>query len=101
MIGRNEGLPPIVSEKLIRLGKITPKEKERMTEGQQLDSLLEEFYKGFLDPEGLYQKLKEFQEQGKQFLLKEAREKLENSFKKKGLGIEFEQRSDGICYIKC
>jgi thioredoxin len=100
MIGRNEGLPPIVSEKLIRIGGITPEEKERMTEGQQLDSLLEEFYKGLLDSEGLYQELKEYQEQDKQFLLREAREKLESSFKRKGLGIKFEEGSDGTLNVE-
>jgi thioredoxin len=95
MVEWNEGLPPIIKEKLIKMGEVTPEEKEGITERERLNSLLKEFYKGFLNSEGLYQKLKEFQEQGKQFLLREAREKLESSFKKKGLGIKFEEKSDG------
>jgi thioredoxin 1 len=100
MVGQDEGLLPITREKLIRLGEMTLEEKETMTERQQLDSLLKEFYKGFLDPEGLYQRLTECQKQDKQLLLGEAREELENSSKKKGLGIEPEERSHGILNVK-
>ncbi len=100
MVGWNEGLPPIIREKLIIMGEVTPEEKERITERERLNSLLKEFYKGFLDSEGLYQKLKEYQEQGKQFLLREAREKLETSFKKKGLGIKFQEKSDGTLNVE-
>jgi thioredoxin 1 len=100
MVGRNEGLPPIIREKLNRMGEVTPEEKERITERERLNSLLKEFYKGFLDSEGLYQKLKEFQEQGRQFLLREAREKLESSFNKKGLGMKFEEKSDGTLNVE-
>jgi thioredoxin 1 len=100
MVGQNEGLPPIIRERLNRMGEVTPEEKERMTERERLNSLLKEFYKGSLDSEGLYQKLKEFQEQGKQLLLREAREKLESSFKKKGLGIKFEEKSNGTLNVE-
>jgi thioredoxin 1 len=87
-------------EKLAKIGEATPKEKERMKEQERLDSLLSEFYKGWLDSEGLYQRLKEYQNQGKQLLLKEAQIKLESSFKGKELPIKFEQRSNGTLNIE-
>ena len=96
----NEGLSLIAREKLAKIGEATPEEKERITEQEILDSLLKEFYKGFLNPEGLYQRLKEYQEQGKQFLLKEAREKLESSFKKEASLIKFEEKSDGTLDVE-
>jgi len=96
----NEGLPPIAREKLAKIGQATSEEKERLTEQERLDSLLEKFYRGFLDPEGLCQRLKEYQEQGKQFLLKEAREKLQASFKNRELPIKFEQKSDGTLNVE-
>jgi thioredoxin len=100
MVGWNEDLLPIIREKLIRMGEVTPEEKERITERERLNSLLKEFDKGFLNSEGLYQKLEEYQEQGRQSLLREAREKLESSFKRKGLGIKFEGKSDGTLNVE-
>ena len=96
----NEGLSLIAREKLAKIGEATPEEKERITEQEILDSLLKEFYKGFLNPEGLYQRLKEYQEQGKQFLLKEARAKLERSFNKEASLIKFEEKSDGTLDVE-
>jgi thioredoxin 1 len=96
----NEGLPPMTRDRLAKIGGVTQEEKERVTERERLDSLLKEFYKGSLNSEGLYQKLKEYQEQGKQFLLREAREKLESSFKKRGLGIKFEEKTDGTLNVE-
>jgi len=82
------------------MGEVTPEEKERITERERLNSLLKEFYKGFLDSEGLYQKLKEYQEQGRQFLLKEVRGKLQSSFKKEASLIKFEEKSDGTLNVE-
>jgi thioredoxin 1 len=96
----SEGPSPIIRDRLAKIGEVSSEEKERITERERLNSLLKEFYKGFLDSEGLYQKLKEYQEQGKQFLLREAREKLETSFKKKGLGIKFQEKSDGTLNVE-
>lgn len=100
MVERNEGLPPILRAKLARIGEATAEEKEGMAERERLDSLLKEFYRGSLNAEALYHRLKEYQEQGKQFWLKEAREKLEASFKNKGLPIKFVQKSDGTLNIE-
>ena len=88
-----EKLPPMLREKLAKIGEATPEEKERMKEMEKLDALLAEFYKGYLEPEDLWQKLKEYESQGKQYLLKEARTKLENSFRGKRLPIKFIEKN--------
>jgi len=95
-----EELPPIAREKLAKLEEASSEEKERMGEREGLNSLLAEFYRGSLDAESLYQSLREYQEQGKQFLLEEAREKLAASFKSKGLLIKFEEKGDGTLNVK-
>lgn len=100
MVGWNEGLPAIIRDRLAKIGEVTPEEKERMVERERLDSLLKEFHQCFLSPEGLYQRLKEYQEQGKQFLLREAQGKLQSSFKKEASLIKFEEKSDGTLNVE-
>lgn len=93
-------LPPIMRERLARSGEVTPEDKERIKDLENLDSLLKEFYADLLDSAGLWKRLKEFQDQGKQFLLKEAYTKLKRSFKWKRLPIRFEERNDGTLTIE-
>ena len=93
-------LPPIMRERLTDVGEVTPEDKERMKELDNLDSLLKEFYKGQLNAQSLWKRLKEFEEQGKQFLLRDAYTKLKGSFKWKGLPIKFEETSDGTLSIE-
>jgi hypothetical protein len=45
-------------EKLAEIGELTPKEKEKIKDQEKLKSLLAEFYKGQLDRDGLWQRLK-------------------------------------------
>jgi thioredoxin 1 len=84
-------LPPIMKERLAAIGDVSPEEKQKMRELESLDSLLRDFYKGELDAYSLYEKLKEFERQDKQFLLREAYHNLKSSFKWKGLPIKFEE----------
>lgn len=100
MADKEKELPPIMRERLAKVGEVTQEDKERMKEFENLDSLLKEFYQGQLDAKGLWQRLKEFEGQGKQFLLRDAYTKLKGSFKWKGLPIKFEERSDGTLSIE-
>lgn len=93
-------LPPRIRERLAEVGEVTQEDKTRMKQLDNLDSLLKEFFKGQLDAKGLWERLKEFEEQGKQFLLRDAYTKLKASFKWKGLPIKFEETSDGILSIQ-
>jgi len=53
-----EQLPPIMREKLAKIGELTPEEKERMKEKEWLESILSKYYKGDLDSKGLWERLK-------------------------------------------
>ena len=88
-------LSPLMREKLAKVGEASLEEKERMKGLGNLNALLTEFFTDSLSSESLYQRFKEYEAQGKQFLLKEAQVKLRDSFKKKELQIKFRGRDDG------
>ncbi len=48
----------------------------------------------------MWERLKEFERQGNQFLLRDAYIKLESSFKWKGLPIEFVEAEDGAISVE-
>jgi len=100
MVDWEKELPPIMRERLAEVGEVTQEDKVRIKELENLDSLLKEFYQGQLDAKGLWEKLRGFEEEGKQFLLRDAYTKLKGSFKWKGLPIKFEERSDGTLSIE-
>lgn len=83
-------------EKIAEIGELTPEEKEKIKDQEEVKSILAEFYKGQLDRNRLWQKLKG----SKPSLLKEVQQHLMNSF---GLGStpeEFQQRKDSILAIE-
>lgn len=90
-----ERLPPIARRKLARIAKMTPEEQERIEDSERLDSLLSRFHGGSLDSAGLWEGLKEYENQGKQSLLKEAAAKLKDSLRGKRLPVKFKERDDG------
>jgi len=93
-------LPPLLREKLAATGEPTLEEKARMKELDNLNSVLAEFFKGGLDSESLFERLKEYERQGKQFLLAEARERLNESFRSTKLRIRFEDVEDGQLSVR-
>lgn len=95
-----EKLPPFMREKLAKIGEGSLEEKARMKEFDNLNTLLAAFFKCMLDSEGLYRRLKGYEDQGKLFSLREAQTKLSISFKEKGLPIKFRDTSDGRLIIE-
>jgi thioredoxin 1 len=93
-------LSPRIRERLAEIGEVTQEDKTRIKQLDNLDSLLKEFFKGQLDAKVLWERLKEYEEQGEQFLLRDAYTKLKASFKWKGLPIKFEETSDGTLSTK-
>lgn len=83
-------------EKIAEIGGPTPEEKERIKDQEKLKSILAEFYKGLLDRDGLWQKLKG----SKPTLLKEAQQHLIDSLGLGSTSEEFQQRKDGILAIE-
>jgi thioredoxin 1 len=65
-----------------------------------LDSLLADFFGDVVDPEGLHERLKQYEDQGKQFLLQEARARLKGSFKEKESRIAFEDVGAGRLTVR-
>ena len=90
-----DGFSRLINQRLEKIGDISPEERDRLNELENLDSLLRDFYKEELDARQLFDKLVEFEKKGKQFLLKEACEKLKKSFKWKGLPIKFNELDSG------
>lgn len=83
-------------EKAAQIGELTPEEKERIKDQEKIKSILTEFYKGQIDRDVLWQKLKG----SNPSLLKEAQQYLIDSL---GLGStpeEFQQRKEGILAIE-
>ena len=100
MAGWEEKLPPLMREKLARIGEATSGEKERMRDSQLLDSLLSKFYKDELSPEGLWGKLKEYKDKGKSHLLKEAQLRLIDSIGFGSPPMEFQKRRDAVLAVE-
>lgn len=83
-------------EKAAQIGELTSEEKERIKDQEKIKSILTEFYKGQIDRDVLWQKLKG----SKPSLLKEAQQYLTDYL---GLGStpeEFQQRKEGILAIE-
>jgi hypothetical protein len=58
MVNWEKELPPIMRQRLARAGEVTPEDKERTKELEELDSVLKEFYADLLDSAGLWKRLK-------------------------------------------
>jgi hypothetical protein len=90
-------LSPIARERLAKIGQLTEEERERMIDSEKVNSLLSEFYKGQINPESLWKRLKE---EGKPSLLREAQVRLADSL---GLGStppELQRKREGILAIE-
>ncbi len=83
-------------EKVAEIGELTPEEKERIKDQEELKSVLAEFYRGKLNRDGLWQKLKG----SKPFVLKEAQLNLVESLGLESTSEEFKQRRDSILAIE-
>jgi len=92
-------LSPLAREKLNRAGDISESERNRVRELQKLDALLVVYFKGLLKGEALFKALKEMELEGKQYLLKEAKSRLESSFMRSLLPFKFTQSVEGNLLI--
>ncbi len=90
-----ENLPLRLRERLAEAGELTLEERERMKGLEELEQVLSEFFKGYLKLEGLFEKLKTYENQGRYHLLQEARSRLETSFKGAELPLKFTEQEDG------
>ena len=89
-------LPPIIREKLAKIGETTPEERKRIRDTEKLDLLLSSFYKGEVNSEKLWAELKKRKDQGKGFLLKEAQLGLIRSISSGSKKFELQRKKEGI-----
>jgi len=83
-------------EKAAAIGELTPEEKQKLKDQETLRALLAGFFKGDIDRDGLWQKLK-----GRDIsLLKEAQKNMIDSIGLGGFQEDFQQRRDGILAIE-
>ena len=75
-------------------------ERCRTHEIENLNAMLAVYFKGVLDGASLYNVLKEAEGQGKQFLVKSARCRLEGSFMESKLPFKFRENGDGIVRVE-
>ena len=92
-----KGLSPLARERLAKIGELTQEEKEKMLDSEKVNSLLSEFYQGQIDPEGLWNRLKN---EGKPFLLKEAQVRLVDSLRFGIPATELQRKREGILAIE-
>ena len=83
-------------EKAAEIGELTPEEKKKLKDQETLRTLLAGFFKGDINRDGLWQKLKGSDVS----LLKEAQENMIDAVGLGGLQEEFQQRRDGILAIE-
>ncbi|MEW6569785.1 MAG: hypothetical protein AB1390_01220 [Nitrospirota bacterium] len=83
-------------EKAAEMGEFTPEEKERIKSQERVRLLLADFYRGQIDRNGLWQKLKG----SPHSLLKEAQKSLIESLGLASTEEEFKIRKDGILAIE-
>jgi hypothetical protein len=90
-------LSPLARERLAKIGEFTPEEKGKMLDSEKVNSLLSEFYQGQINPEGLWNRLKN---EGKPSLLTEAQVRLVDSLRFGIPAAELQRKREGILAIE-
>jgi hypothetical protein len=97
MMDWEKDLPPIARARLIKIGEVTEKERERMIDCERVDSLLSEFHQGAIDAEGLWKRLRT---EGRPSLLRVAQARLIESLSLGASPAELQRRKEGILAIE-
>ena len=95
-----EKLPPIVRDRLARMGDMTSEEKDQMKDSEVIDSLLSRFYREKLNAEGLWKRLKGLNAAGKGHLLKEVQVRLIDSLSLNSGSADVQKRKEGILAVE-
>lgn len=74
-----DDLPPIVRERLKKIGDLSPEEKQRMKDNEALSTLVSDYFKGDLTTDDLWQKLKGYKDTGRVDVLKDVQIKILDS----------------------
>ena len=93
-------LSPLARERLAKIGDLSPEEKGKIKQSGEMDSLLSEYFKGALSPEGLWKKLKVLKEQSGESIVGGAQGKLIDTLRSQMSQADFEQRRSAILAIE-
>lgn len=93
-------LSPLAKERLAKIGALSQEETERLRQSRELDSLLSQYFKGELDADALWKRLKVLKEQTGEPIVKEAQSKLVDTFRLQMSQEDFEQRRQAILAIE-
>jgi len=93
-------LSPLARERLARIGAPSEEEMERVRLSSELDSLLSQYFKGDLNSEDLWKKLKSLKEQSDESIVKEAQTKLIDTLRLQMSQEDFDQRRSAILALE-
>jgi len=93
-------LSPLAKERLAKIGALSQEETERLRQSRDLDSLFSQYFKGELDVDALWKRLKVLKEQTGEPIVKEAQGKLVDTFRLQMSQEDFEQRRQAILAIE-
>jgi len=83
-------------EKIKEIGRLTPEEKEELKDRDKVKSVLAAFYKGELNRDQMWERLRGIRSS----LLKEAQKNIAESLRLGNIPGEFQQRKEGILAIE-
>jgi thioredoxin 1 len=95
-----KNLPPRLRDRLAQVGELSAEERERLRDNEEIDRCCAQFMRGELEEDGLYLKLKAYEQMGRQKMLKQARERLAVSAPGRKTGLVVEQKPDGLLSVR-
>lgn len=89
-------LSPLAREKLAKIGELSPEEKEKLKLYEELTSILADYFTDRLSLDGLWKRMKEFKENGRDSMIAETQLRLINAISLGGNKTDFERCRSGI-----
>ncbi|MDY7019532.1 MAG: hypothetical protein SU899_05630 [Chloroflexota bacterium] len=93
-------LSPLAKERLARIGEPSQEEKDELRHAQELSSLLSPYFTGKLSAESLWTKLKEYKDEGKEFVIREAQLNLAGAISLGSNELDFNRCREGILAVE-
>jgi hypothetical protein len=93
-------LSPLAREKLARAGELSETEKKKMKLANELTGIMADFFTRKLDNEGLWTKMKQYQESGNENVLNETQTRLAHTLSVGGNDRDFTRYSDAILSLE-
>jgi hypothetical protein len=93
-------LSPLARERLEKAGDLSPREKENLRLEEDLTSILSDFFTEKLDNDELWMKMKEYKENGREYLIKETQLRLMHTLSIGGSDADFKRYSGGALNLE-